>query len=95
MGVAMKPLGVEGLRQFQLLHTDAVTTVTERFYAAHGPAYEHFGARGREACREDIASHLQFLRPVLEFGLACCSQWWITCVGWPTYSPHGAFRRTT
>jgi MerR family transcriptional regulator, light-induced transcriptional regulator len=65
----MKTLGQEGLRQFQLLHTDAVTTVTERFYAAHGPAYEHFGARGREACREDIAFHLQFLRPVLEFGL--------------------------
>jgi methylmalonyl-CoA mutase cobalamin-binding domain/chain len=69
MGVEMKPLGVEGLRQFHLLHTDAVTTVTERFYSAHGPTYEHFGARGREACREDIAFHLQFLRPVLEFGL--------------------------
>jgi MerR family transcriptional regulator, light-induced transcriptional regulator len=69
MGVEMKPLGAEGLRQYQLLHADAVTAVAERFYTTHGPAYQHFGARGREACREDIAFHLQFLRPVLEFGL--------------------------
>ena len=37
MGVEMSRSGAEGLRQFHLLHTDAVTTVTERFYSAHGP----------------------------------------------------------
>jgi methylmalonyl-CoA mutase cobalamin-binding domain/chain len=62
-------LGAEGMRRFLSLQADAASTVTERFYAAHGQAYEHFGTRGREACREDIAFHLQFLRPVLEFGL--------------------------
>jgi MerR family transcriptional regulator, light-induced transcriptional regulator len=65
----ISPLREEGMRQFQSLHADAVSAVTERFYAAQGPACQHFGTRGRDACREDIAFHLQFLRPVLEFGL--------------------------
>jgi len=65
----LKTLGVEGLRQFHALQADAVTAVTERFYATHGSVYERFGARGRDACREDLTFHLEFLRPVLEFGL--------------------------
>lgn len=62
-------LGTEGLKRFQGLQTAAVMAVTERFYTTHGSAYERFGQRGREACREDLAFHLEFLRPVLEFGL--------------------------
>jgi methanogenic corrinoid protein MtbC1 len=62
-------LGSEGLRRFRLLQTEAVNAVTERLYAAHGSIYEQFGSRGRTACREDLAFHLQFLQPVLEFGL--------------------------
>ncbi len=59
----------EGLAQFQLLRDDAVRAVAERFHATYAAEYERFGARGREATREDLAFHLEFLRPVLEFGL--------------------------
>jgi methylmalonyl-CoA mutase cobalamin-binding domain/chain len=52
-----------------LLQADAVSAVTERFYALHGSAYEQLGRRGRMACREDLAFHLEFLAPALEFGL--------------------------
>ncbi len=69
MDVDLGALGSCGLRQFQLLKTDAVRAVTEQFYEAHGSTYEDFGARGRESCREDLAYHLEFLQPVLEFGL--------------------------
>jgi methanogenic corrinoid protein MtbC1 len=48
---------------------DAVAAVTERLYDAHGSVYAQFGPRGREVCREDLSFHLEFLRPVLEFGL--------------------------
>lgn len=58
------------LERFQQLRPDAVSAVTDRFYATHGAVYERFGARGREATREDLAFHLEFLRPVLEFGFA-------------------------
>ena len=65
----MKMLGSEGLRRFRLLQIEAVSAVTERLYATHGSIYEQFGQRGRAACREDLAFHLEFLQPVLEFGL--------------------------
>jgi len=61
-------LDEEGLRQFNALRGDAVDSVTARFYKEHLQLYASFGARGREACREDLAFHLDFLRPVLEFG---------------------------
>jgi methanogenic corrinoid protein MtbC1 len=62
-------LSVAGLQRFNVLRDAAIDAVTERFYSAHGGAYAQFGPRGREACREDIGYHLEFLRPVLEFGL--------------------------
>lgn len=62
-------LDAAGLRQFQALQSDAVTAVTNRFYSVHATLYERYGIRGREACSEDLAFHLEFLRPVLEFGL--------------------------
>ena len=65
----MRTLGPDGLQRFRLLQADAVSAVTERFYAIHGSAYEQLGQRGRMACREDLAFHLEFLAPVLEFGL--------------------------
>ncbi len=70
MEAALTPLPAEGLLQFRFLRADAAATVTKRFYAAHGRAYAAFGQRGREACREDLAFHLEFLLPVLEFGFA-------------------------
>jgi hypothetical protein len=68
-GDELKMLDANGLFHFQSLQTDAVNAVTERFYQTHGSIYERFGQRGRQACREDLAFHLEFLRPVLEFGL--------------------------
>ena len=61
-------LGPEGLQRFQALQSEAVNAVTKLFSSAHGSMYERFGARGRDSCRQDLASHLEFLRPVLEFG---------------------------
>lgn len=58
-----------GLQRFWQLRHDAVASVTERFYATHGTVYQQWGPRGREACREDLGFHIEFLRPVLEFGL--------------------------
>ncbi len=65
----MRTLGADGLQRFRLLQNDAVGAVTARLYATHGHVYEQFGPRGRAACREDLAFHLDFLQPVLEFGL--------------------------
>ncbi|MGK2953581.1 MAG: cobalamin B12-binding domain-containing protein [Thiobacillus sp.] len=62
-------LDAAGLRQFQELRADAIAAVTQRFYATHGSIYAQFGDRGRQACREDLAFHLEFLLPVLEFGI--------------------------
>lgn len=62
-------LSVAGVLRFQELRAEAVNTVTERFCSSHGSIYAQFGQRGHEACREDLAFHLEFLRPVLEFGL--------------------------
>lgn len=65
----LKTLDAATLRRFLDLQGDAVNAVTERFYATHGSAYARFGPAGRKSCREDLAFHLEFLRPVLEFGL--------------------------
>jgi methanogenic corrinoid protein MtbC1 len=64
-----KTLDEPALLRFVALQAEAINAVTERFYATHGAAYARFGDRGREACREDLAFHLEFLRPVLDFGL--------------------------
>lgn len=62
-------LDADGLRRFLELRPAAVAAVSERFMTEHAATYAPLGARGREACREDLAFHLEFLRPVLEFGL--------------------------
>ncbi len=69
MDIDTPALQPAGLLRFHELRADAINAVTERFYANHGDTYSQFGPRGREACREDLAFHLEFLRPVLEFGL--------------------------
>jgi methanogenic corrinoid protein MtbC1 len=69
MDAALRTLEADGLQRFHSLEPDAVSAVAERFYLTHGSVYEQFGPRGRDACREDLAFHLEFLRPVLEFGL--------------------------
>jgi MerR family transcriptional regulator, light-induced transcriptional regulator len=62
-------LGPDALQNFLALRSAAIDAVTERFCTTHGGVYAAFGARGRQACRDDLAFHLDFLRPVLEFGL--------------------------
>jgi methanogenic corrinoid protein MtbC1 len=69
MDAELKTLCAEGLRRFHALEPDAVGVVTERFYTTLGSIYAKFGPRGRDACREDLTFHLEFLKPVLEFGL--------------------------
>jgi methanogenic corrinoid protein MtbC1 len=69
MDPMLKTLGDDGLQRFHRLEADAVSAVTERFYSTLGSIYTQFGQRGRDACSEDITFHLEFLRPVLEFGL--------------------------
>jgi hypothetical protein len=69
MNVVLKTLGAEGLQRFHTLEPDAVSAVTERFYSTLGSVYAQFGPRGRDACREDLAFYLEFLKPVLELGL--------------------------
>ncbi len=69
MDTELTTLDEAGLRQFHLLRADAVGAVTDRLYAMHGAVDAQSGARGRDACREDLAFHLEFLRPVLAFGL--------------------------
>jgi methanogenic corrinoid protein MtbC1 len=58
-----------GLRRFLTLQTEAANAVADRFYAVNIPLNERFFSTGREACREDLAFHLEFLRPALEFGM--------------------------
>lgn len=69
LDATLKTLDAAGLQQFFAVRGDVIQTVTERFYATHGSAYARFGPGGRQACQEDLSFHLEFLRPVLEFGL--------------------------
>lgn len=62
-------LRAEGLQRFAALRSEAISAVTARFYQDHASLYAQFGAKGRQACAEDLGFHLEFLRPVLEFGL--------------------------
>jgi methanogenic corrinoid protein MtbC1 len=63
-------LGADGLLRFKALEPAAANAVTDRLFAEHGSFYERLGPRGRDACRAEIAFHLDFLQPVLEFGHA-------------------------
>lgn len=56
------------LEHFDAVRTAAVDHATAVCAAAAPQSITRFGARGREACAEDIAFHLEFLRPVLESG---------------------------
>lgn len=55
-----------GLQRFLGLRRPAIEAVTARFVAEHGAT---LGPRGGDACREDLGYHLEFLQPVLEFGV--------------------------
>lgn len=70
MAVASKGLSAAGLKKLRDCRDDAVRHVAEAFYADLGGAYARFGESGRHTCREDLAFHLDFLEPALEFGHA-------------------------
>ncbi len=53
--------GAIGLRRFRELGPSAADVVSRRFLMEHGAEYRQFGARGHEACRVDLAYHLEFL----------------------------------
>jgi MerR family transcriptional regulator, light-induced transcriptional regulator len=69
MQTQLTTLSPAGLQRFMSLRDAAIGVVAERFYLEHSASYERFGSAGRDACKEDFAFHLDFLRPVLEFGL--------------------------
>lgn len=69
MTVDTPVLDPAALHSFHALRSEAIESVARRFYADRAQDYAQFGDRGREACREDLGFHLDFLRPVLEFGL--------------------------
>lgn len=69
MTVELPQLSKDGLRRFAELRSDAISTVTGRFYEVHASVYAQFGERGKQAYRDDLGFHPEFLRPVLEFGL--------------------------
>jgi len=65
----LNALSPAGLQQFLRLQPDAVAAVTARLQDAYGSQNERAGTADLAACREDLTFHLEFLRPVLEFGL--------------------------
>lgn len=64
----VRRLSKEGLERFHSLGPEAVSAVTERLYAIYKPVYAQYGSRGKEACHETLATHLELLKRVLEFG---------------------------
>lgn len=62
-------LGAIGLRRYRELSPTTADVVSRRFLAEHGADYRQFGERGYEACRVDLAYHLEFLASVFEFGM--------------------------
>ena len=69
MNAAIKTLEADGLRKFLSLQVDAVSAVSKRICAAQSALFKQYGPGGETACRDDLTFHLEFLRPVLEFGL--------------------------
>jgi hypothetical protein len=59
----------EGLRQFLSLKREAFEAVTARFYTTFPSLLVQFGEQGRQATREDLGYHLEFLQPVIELGV--------------------------
>jgi methanogenic corrinoid protein MtbC1 len=68
MDVMLTTLGPAGLQRLRAIGPEAVCAVTDQFY----PASQALGAahnERREICRQHLTFHLEFLVPVLEFGL--------------------------
>lgn len=69
-GLASGPvLGAIGMRRYREVSPSAADVVSRRLLAERGDVHRQLGARGLEACRADLASHLEFLAAVFEFGM--------------------------
>lgn len=71
----------EAIARFDGLRSDAVRHALAVCEAAAARISDRFGARERETCAEDIAFHLDFVRPVLETGNIAP---FISYLGWLT-----------
>ncbi len=69
MQVDTPNLSSAGLQRFQALGNEAINAVIEIFHRHYGSDYGQFGERSLEECRDDLTFQLEFLRPVLEFGI--------------------------
>lgn len=58
----------DGLERFSALRGEAIRFATAESRKAWPELFARFGARGLEACAEDIGFHLDFLQPALESG---------------------------
>ncbi len=56
------------LARFSALRDTATRHAVDASEQAFPEIYAHFGPSGRQACLDDVALHLDFLRPVLETG---------------------------
>ncbi|TVT46474.1 MAG: cobalamin B12-binding domain-containing protein [Denitromonas halophila] len=70
MSATFAPLDPEQLTAFSALRDAAIAHSLAASEAAHPAVFARFGPRGRAACAEDIAYHLDFLEPALESGQA-------------------------
>ncbi|TVO52318.1 cobalamin B12-binding domain-containing protein [Denitromonas halophila] len=70
MSAIFAPLDPEQLTAFSALRDAAIAHALAASEAAHPAVFARFGPRGRAACAEDIAYHLDFLEPALESGQA-------------------------
>ena len=70
MAGSSKTLHTSAMGRYDALQAEALQAVTARFHARHAACYEQFGAQGLAACRDDLAFLAEFLRAVLEFGVA-------------------------
>ena len=62
-------LDERALQNFIRLQPQAVSAVAARLEATHDSVGEPFGIQSQVDFREDLSFHLEFLRPVLEFGM--------------------------
>ncbi len=65
MSQISQPVSGEILARVESLSAEAVSTVTQRIYAAHPELLHRFGAKGQATCREDLQYHVEYLLAAL------------------------------
>jgi methanogenic corrinoid protein MtbC1 len=67
MEIVLKTISPAGLQRYCALEAEAASAVVDRFFPAQDAAPEQ--SELRATCRQYLAFHLEFLKPVLQFGL--------------------------